>query len=126
MLVWRVALHLGDKTPRNSNFEKKKELSKGDLQSNSRSQCPTCSMLVLCVPISSHCEVLWLSAGCRLGWTSPAASPPAIKSKLLVASQRSMASISGAPVAESTLTPQQLHVACSLIRICGHFRETVL
>ena len=77
VLVWRVALHLGDNTPRSSNFEKP---SKGG-SANSRSQCP----MQHAYP-SALTAVLWLSAGCRLGWTSPAASPPAIKSMLLVAS----------------------------------------
>ena len=49
--------------PKKLKFLRKTELSKGDLQRNSRSQCPTCSMLVLCVPISSHCGALAL---CRL------------------------------------------------------------
>ena len=58
VLVWRVALHLGDNTPRSSNFEKP---SKGG-SANSRSQCP----MQHAYP-SALTAVLWLSAGCRLG-----------------------------------------------------------
>ena len=60
---WRCSACTSGTKSQETQILRKTELSKGDLQRNSRSQCPTCSMLVLCVPIGSHCGALAL---CRL------------------------------------------------------------